>query len=74
VKLSRRERRTVLIHHGPNTMEVADYLGFIVAMELTDGSKAVGRVDAVDDHFVYLGRTERHPKVALHDVKKIDMA
>jgi hypothetical protein len=55
-------------------MEVAEYLGFLVKCELTDGVVATGRVDAVDDHYVYLGRTERWPKIPLHNIKQIDTA
>lgn len=62
----------MLIHHGPSTMEMADHLGFVVTCELTDGGKAIGRVDAVDERFLYLGRTERWPKIPLHSIKKVD--
>jgi sRNA-binding regulator protein Hfq len=62
----------MLIHHGPNATEVAEHLGYVVEVELTNGMLTVGRVEAVDEHTVYLGRTERHPTVSLHDIKRVD--
>jgi hypothetical protein len=72
VKLSKSERDMSLIHHGPSAMEVAEHLGYLIVVELTSGVTVNGRLEAVDEKAVYLGRTERYPVLALHDIKRVD--
>jgi small nuclear ribonucleoprotein (snRNP)-like protein len=62
----------MIIHHGPSAREVAEHLGYVVEVELTSGKVVIGRVEAVDEHTVYLGRTELHPTIILHDIKRVD--
>jgi small nuclear ribonucleoprotein (snRNP)-like protein len=59
-----------MMHHGPDTQRVAEFLGYVVKFALTDGSVIEGRIEAVDHANVYLTRT-RHKTVALHDIKEI---
>lgn len=59
-----------MIHHGLDSMEVAEHLGFVVKFEMHDGSLVEGRVEAIDHEHVYLLRTQ-HRTLALHDIKQI---
>jgi hypothetical protein len=63
-------RKDVVLHHWLNIKEVVIYLGMIVGFEMHDGTHIEGRVLAVDEEYVYLGRT-RHHTVLLHDIKQI---
>ena len=58
------------MHHGPDTQQLAEYLGYVVKFQMKDDSLIEGRVEAVDHENVYLLRT-RHHTVALHDIKEI---
>jgi hypothetical protein len=58
------------MHHGPDTKQLAEYLGYVVKFQMQDGSLIEGRVEAVDHINVYLIRT-KHRTVALHDIKEI---
>jgi hypothetical protein len=60
--------------HHVNVQKAAHYLGDIVVCTLHDGKFVYGRVDAVDEWKVYLGRAQppNATDVKLHDVKEID--
>lgn len=46
------------------------HLGMIVEFEMQNGSRIEGRLLAVEDGHVHLGRT-RHSKLDLHDIKQV---